>query len=87
MHQLFAVILKQDIHITDVTCRGTRTAIKASDDSGYTFMRYSENNIPAGIVSDRYGYRTVVMGFPLEVMTDKAQRNHLMQSILNYFNK
>ena len=62
-------------------------AIKASDDSGYTFMRYSENNIPAGIVSDRYGYRTVVMGFPLEVMTDKAQRNHLMQSILNYFNK
>ena len=60
-------------------------AIKASDDRGYTFMRYSENNIPAGIVSDRYGYRTVVMGFPFEVMTDKAQRNHLMQTVLNYF--
>ena len=62
-------------------------AIKASDDRGHTFMRYSENNIPAGVVSDRYGYRTVVMGFPFEVMTDAAQRNHLMQSILNFFNK
>lgn len=62
-------------------------AIKASDDRGFTFMRYSENNIPAGVVSDRGGYRTVVMGFPFEVMTDAAQRNHLMQAVLNYFNK
>ncbi len=62
-------------------------AIKASDSRGYTFMRYSENNIPAGVVSDRGDYRTVVMGFPFEVMTDAAQRNHLMQSVLNFFNK
>ena len=61
-------------------------AIKASDDSGATFMRYSENNIPAGIVSNRNGYRTVVMGFPFEVMTDRTQRHNLMQAILNYFN-
>lgn len=60
-------------------------AIKASDECGATFMRYSENNIPAGIVSDRGGYRTVIMGFPFEVMTEKDQRHHLMQCVLNYF--
>lgn len=62
-------------------------AIKASDEHGATFMRYTENNIPAGVVSDRGSYRTVVMGFPFEVMTDRNQRHHLMQTILNFFAK
>ena len=60
-------------------------AIKASDNMGSTFMRYSENNIPAAIVSSRNGYRTVVMGFPFEVLTDAGQRDNLMGQILTFF--
>ena len=62
-------------------------AIKASDDKGATFLRYSENNIPAGVVSDRNGYRTVVMGVPFETLTDRGTRNSFMSAVLNFFNK
>ena len=62
-------------------------AIKASDSRGATFMRYAENNIPAGIISQRDGYRTVVTGVPFESMDDSTQRNSFMEAILNYFGK
>lgn len=62
-------------------------AIKASDSNGATLMRYSENNIPAAIASDRVGYRTVVMGFPFEVMTQQSQRDALMKQILSFFSR
>lgn len=59
-------------------------ALKASDSKGSTWLRYSENNKPAGIVSDRGNYRTVVMGFPFEVMPCDKQRNALMADILKW---
>lgn len=59
-------------------------AIKASDDKGSTWLRYSENNIPAGIVSDRGNYRTVVMGFPFEVIPCDKQRDAMMADILKW---
>ena len=62
-------------------------AIKASDDRGYTFMRYSENNIPAGIASSRYGYKTVVVGFPFETIKSETERNTFMSRVLNFFEK
>lgn len=62
-------------------------AIKASDSKGSTWLRYSENNIPAGIVSDRGGYRTVVMGFPFEVMPCEQQRDSMMSDIIKWMMK
>ncbi|MBO4813418.1 MAG: N-acetylmuramoyl-L-alanine amidase [Muribaculaceae bacterium] len=62
-------------------------AITASDDQGATIMRYSENNIPAGIASDRGTYRTVVLGFPFETMKDEAARESLMSDVLKFLNK
>ena len=59
-------------------------AIRASDSQGATIMRYSENNIPAGIASDRGGYRTVVMGFPFETIKSSDQRHALMADIMKY---
>ncbi len=59
-------------------------AIKASDNRGSTWLRYSENNIPAGIVSDRGNYRTVVMGFPFEVITSEQQRDSMMADIIRW---
>ena len=60
-------------------------AIKASDDRGATILRYKENNIPAGIASNRYGYKTVVVGFPFETIKNETERNEFMQRVLNFF--
>ncbi len=62
-------------------------AIKASDANGATIMRYTESNIPAAIASQRGGYRTVVMGFPIEVVDNEAQRNMLIGNALKFFNE
>lgn len=62
-------------------------AIKASDSKGATIVRYSENNIPAGIASSRNGYKTVVLGFPFETIKNENERNEFMQRVLNFFEK
>ncbi len=62
-------------------------AIKASDAAGATIMRYRESNIPAAIASQRSGYRTVVLGFPIEVIGSSAQRDGVIGSALNFFNE
>jgi len=59
-------------------------AIKASDAKGSTWLRYSENNKPCGVVSDRGNYRTVVMGFPFEVIPCEKQRASLMADIIKW---
>lgn len=57
----------------------------ADKDKGCTIMRYSENNLVAGIAAAFDGYRTVVLGFPFETITDNDARTALMTQILNYF--
>ena len=59
-------------------------AIRASDDRGFTWLRYGENGLPAAIASDRGNYRTVVMGFPLETLTTAQERTSLMTRIMEY---
>ena len=59
-------------------------AIRASDSRGFTWMRYGENGLPAAIASDRGGYRTVVMGFPLEAVTTTQERTSLMNRIMEF---
>ncbi len=59
-------------------------AIRASDDRGFTWLRYGENGLPAAIASDRGNYRTVVMGFPLETVTTAQERTSLMTRIMEY---
>ena len=59
-------------------------AVRASDDRGFTWMRYGENGLPAAIASERGGYRTVVMGFPLETVTTAQERTSLVSRIMDY---
>ena len=61
-------------------------AIRASDRRGFTWMRYGENGLPAGIASDRGGYRTVVLGFPIEAVSSAQGRTTLMERIMEYLN-
>ena len=59
-------------------------AIRASDDNGFTWMRYGENGLPAAIASNRGAYRTVVVGFPLETVTTVQERTSLMSRIMEF---
>lgn len=54
-------------------------------EKGATIMRYSENNLVAGIAFDAEKYRTVVIGFPFETITDATAQVSLMKQILNFF--
>lgn len=56
----------------------------ADDKKGTTFLRYSENNLIAGIAHNAGKYRTVVIGFPFETITTDSQRSVLMAQILNF---
>ena len=56
----------------------------ADDKKGTTIMRYSENNLVAGIAHDAGKYRTVVIGFPFETITEESQRSYLMEQILGF---
>lgn len=60
-------------------------AIEPSGDDSYTVLRYSENNLSAG-VAYQGSYKTFVMGFPFESINSKKQRNELMVGILSFFN-
>ena len=59
----------------------------ADSEKGCTLMRYDENNISAGVVNDFGKYKTCVIGFPFETITDSAARDSLMRQILDFFNE
>lgn len=47
---------------------------------------YTEGNYSAGIAYKGNDYQTFVLGFPLESVQGAAERDHIMGSILNFFN-
>lgn len=59
----------------------------ADSKTGATILRYTENNIPAGVAVANEGYKTFVMGVPFEVIEGEEGRTSLMKRILNFFEK
>lgn len=59
----------------------------ADKERGASIMLYDENHISAASAFDAGTYRTVVMGFPFETISDSGARTHLMTQILNFLNK
>lgn len=59
--------------------------IEPADKQGRTFLRYSENNISAGVVYEGE-YRTCVLGFPFESVESETDRDILMRDILQFMN-
>lgn len=57
----------------------------ASKDDACAVLRYSENNIPAGVVAKKDGYKTCVVGFPFETIKSADARNQLMGQVLKFF--
>jgi len=70
----------------DVYAVESPDAIEPAGDGGHTVFRYSENNISAGVAYSG-NYKTCVLGFPFETISDEAQRNQLMQEVLDFLAK
>ena len=60
-------------------------AIEPASKDAYTVMRYSENNLSAG-VAYQGNYKTYIMGFPFETIRTEGERETLMNAILTFFN-
>ena len=58
----------------------------ASLSGGYPVMKYGDSGITAAVAhkSDK-GFRSVIMGFPLEVLDSQQQINRVMACVLEFF--
>jgi len=61
-------------------------ALEAYGEGSHTIFRYSENNLSAGIASQK-DYKTCILGFPFETIMDSAERNLLMKGVLDFMFK
>ncbi len=68
-------------------CVESPDGVIPSGKGGHTVFRYGENNIPAGVAADMGNYRTVVAGFPFEVVESEEARNTMMKQVLEFFSK
>jgi len=58
-------------------------ALEPTDPLSKTWMRYSQNNMSAGI-SYNGNYKSIILGFPFETIINEQDRNELMKIILEY---
>lgn len=61
-------------------------AIEPADKAAHTVMRYSENNLSAGVAYCG-NYKTYILGFPFETLRTEDERNSLMSAILTFFDE
>lgn len=59
-------------------------AIEPAVRGAFTVLRYSENNLSAGIAY-KGDYKTCVLGFPFESVRTPEEREQLMKAILAFF--
>lgn len=59
-------------------------AIEPATNEAFTVLRYSENNLSAGIAY-KGKYKTFVTGFPFESLRSESERESLMKSVLDFF--
>lgn len=61
--------------------------IVPSCEKSKSFMRYTDTNISAGICFEGNGYRTVCIGFPIEVIKEEESMVSLMENIMKFLDK
>lgn len=59
-------------------------ALEPATEGAFTIFRYRDNRLSAG-VAYRGDYKTVILGFPLETLTDGEQRSLLVKQCLDFF--
>ena len=70
----------------DIYCIEYPDGIAAASAKGQTFIRYADSNISAGVAHQGKGFRTVSLGFPIEVLKEEDMIAGLIENILKYFN-
>ncbi len=70
------------IHTDIYTVEGA-DALEPADSSATTLLRYSENNMSAG-VAYRGDYGVAAFGFPFETIADPKERDFIFRKILGY---
>lgn len=74
-----------ELHPSLYTVEGA-DALEPVDSTAITLMRYSENNMSAG-VAYRGVYGIVALGFPFETLVDQEMRDRIMSKTLKYLLK
>ncbi|MEG2218802.1 MAG: xanthan lyase [Muribaculaceae bacterium] len=77
----FSNELNEDMYVVE----SPDSLYPADSKTGSTFMRYTENNLVAGIVVTNNNYKTCIIGFPFETIKTSDSRSKLMSQILNFF--
>ena len=74
-------------HVPNSTmyCAETPDGLVPASDKASTILRYRDTNISAGICHEGAGYRTVVLGFPIETITDEDHIRQLIATTFAFF--
>jgi len=67
-----------------VYCVESPDGILPSGKNGTTVIKYADNNMGAAVAAKMKGYKTVVVGFPIETIENEADRTLIMKSSLEY---
>ena len=70
-----------------IYCVETPDGIVPSCDRSQTFLRYTDTNISAGTCFEGNGYRTVCIGFPIEVISGESRIEALIEDIMKFLDK
>lgn len=70
-----------------IYCVETPDGIVPSSDKSKSFLRYSDTDISAGTCFEGNGYRTVCIGFPIEVISGEAAIEPLIKDIMKFLDK
>ena len=57
--------------------------VQPADKRAFTILRYDESQESAAVAYDG-AYRSIVVGFPLETITDDKERGKFIESALDY---
>ena len=68
-------------------CVEAPDGIEPSGSHGKSVLRYGDTRISAGVCADFGTYRTVCLGFPVEVITDKEHIDRIIKASIEYFTK
>ncbi len=70
-----------------IYCVETPDGILPASDKAETFLRYSDTHISAGVCFEGDGYKTVSLGFPIEVVKEKDAVKALFNTAFEFFKK
>lgn len=60
-------------------------AIIPANEQSFTILRYSENNLSAGVLYNGSEYKTCILGFPIESLREQDELEQLIKQIMDSF--